>query len=669
MFTQKKLKKMKNIFLFVFIAFMASCQTKPTQLKVAKIFDNQMVIQREQPLRVWGRATPKSKITVKIADHETIVKTNTDGQWLAELPAVEAGGPYKLYVSAHDTTIMFNDVLCGDVWICSGQSNMAFSLINADNGSNELAKANYDKIRCYNIENDMEFKPLDTLRSNPVWYKATSDSLADFSAVGYFFGKYLHQELNVPIGLIGSNWGGTVVEAWASENTIKKFDAFTEDIATIQSLPTSVAEQKAKSDSAFNKWKNNEMLKGKGLSEKWYLPETNTADWKEMEIPNYFGDGFPELAEYKGAVWFRKSFDLAPAFVGKDLQLWLGQIDDHDQTWVNGQKVGETFFRDSWTGYTIPADILKEKDNVIVVRVFNVSGKGGFNGIPSYYDYYPENDRSHRMSNAGTWKFNKGIPYERDDEEGAVHPKIGPNDYPCMLYNAMINPIIGYPIKGAIWYQGESNAGRAYQYRELFPAMINDWRTIWDIGDFPFYFVQLANYMERNDKPEESAWAELREAQTMTLSLPNTGMATIIDIGEADDIHPTNKHDVGKRLALNALAKTYGQDVEFSGPMYKSHEVEGNKVIIEFSHADGLYASDEADVKGFTVAGEDKQFYTANAEINGDKIIVANPNVTDPVAVRYAWANNPATNLYNSAGLPAVPFRTDQWKGVTFGKK
>ncbi len=660
---------MKNLFLFIIIAFMASCQTKPTQLKVAKIFGDQMVIQREQPLRVWGRATPKSTITVKMVDQITTANTNANGQWLAELPAIEAGGPYKLYVSAHDTTIVFNDVLCGDVWICSGQSNMAFKLIDADSGMVELSAANDENIRFFDIENDMEFEPLDTLRSNPVWHKATSDSLANFSAVGYFFGKHLHKNLDVPVGLIGANWGGTVVEAWASANTIKNFDAFKEDVSTIQSLTTSVAEQKAKADSVFNEWKNNEMLKGIGLTEKWYLPETDVSNWKEMEIPNYFGDADPALAEFKGAVWFRKSFDLAPGFVGKNLKLWLGQIDDHDQAWVNGQKVGETFFRDSWTGYTIPADILKEKDNVLVVRVFNVSGKGGLNGIPSYYDYYPEFDRSRRMSNAGTWKYKKGITYEKDDPEGAIQPKIGPNDYPCMLYNAMINPIIGYPIKGAIWYQGESNASRAYQYRELFPAMITDWRTIWDVGDFPFYFVQLANFMERKDKPEESAWAELREAQTMTLNLPNTGMATIIDIGEGDDIHPTNKHDVGKRLALNALAKTYGLDIEFSGPMYKSHEINDNNVIIKFSHADGLHASDNKAVKGFAVAGEDQEFYWADAKIDGDKIIVCSKDVPNPVSVRYAWANNPATNLYNSAGLPAVPFRTDQWKGVTFGKE
>jgi sialate O-acetylesterase len=299
------------------------------------------------------------------------------------------------------------------------------------------------------------------------------------------------------------------------------------------------------------------------------------------------------------------------------------------------------------------------------MRIFDTGGKGGFKGNRLHFDYFPVDSKLKTLSSAGEWKYKKGSAFQGEPFDAPGNSRVGPNDYPSLLFNAMINPITNFAIKGAIWYQGESNASRAYQYRRVFPAMITDWRDQWGSGDFPFYFVQLANFRMRKDEPTESEWAELREAQTMTLSLPNTGMATIIDIGEADDIHPRNKRDVGKRLAMNALALTYAQQVEYSGPMYESHVVEGNKMIIRLKHAVGMYTSDEKEVKGFTIAGEDQIFYNADAVIEDGMLIVSSPSVAEPVAVRYAWADNPATNLYNSAALPMVPFRTDTWPGIT----
>jgi len=305
------------------------------------------------------------------------------------------------------------------------------------------------------------------------------------------------------------------------------------------------------------------------------------------------------------------------------------------------------------------------------VRVYDVFGKGGFRGNSTHFDYYPKGDRSTRLTTAGKWLFKKGDSLTRADREKLVANSIGPNDYPTCLFNAMIHPLLRFPVKGAIWYQGESNASRAYQYRTLFQALIRDWRKQWNCGDFPFYFVQLANFMERAKEPGESEWAELREAQTMALQLPHTGMATIIDIGEANDIHPTNKHDVGKRLALNALKITYGKNVVPHGPMFKSMEIKKNKVIISFDEcATELVTSDKKAPKGFAVAGKDKKFYWATAKIvDGNKIELTCSKVKEPVAVRYAWANNPEVNLYNKEGLPAVPFRTDDWPGLTVGKK
>ena len=386
-------------------------------------------------------------------------------------------------------------------------------------------------------------------------------------------------------------------------------------------------------------------------------------------VPAYWEEADTSLKDFDGAVWFRTTFDLLPEFSGKDIKMWFGKIDDHNQAWVNGVYLGETFFPDTWTNYTVPDSILKSEENILVMRVFDTGLKGGFSGNPSHFDYFPVNETDVKMTTAGEWHYRAGSSYEGSEEVLTGVDNIGPNSFPTLLYNAMIHPIINFPVKGAIWYQGESNASRAYQYRKVFPAMITDWRNQWKQGDFPFYFVQLANFMERDATPQESEWAELREAQTMTLSLPNTGMATIIDIGEANDIHPRNKHDVGERLARLALAKTYKHNLEYTGPIYDTHVVDENTIRIFLNHADSIYTSDEKPIQGFAIAGPDRKFYTANATLKGDVIVVSSPKVNNPVAVRYAWANNPATNLYNQAGLPMVPFRTDDWPSLTDNAK
>jgi len=665
-FISKKNAKMKNLVYLSVLFLFFSCSKPESNLQVAKIYGSGMVVQRNQPVKVWGSAAPGTKIDITFFENTASATAGDDGKWMVNLPEIDLGGPLEMKIQAHDTTIVFTDILAGDVWICSGQSNMEWALANTENGDVEANRANYPNIRFCDIEKDLEFFPLDTLRNELFWYKAeSSEALAAFSAVGYYYGKELHESLDIPIGLVGANWGGTIAETWMSLKAATALEDFNDKLTIMAQQEGTIEDANAALSNKMQKWKEEELMHGIGFDERWFLPETDITTWNTMKVPAYWEEADDNLKNFDGAVWFRTTFDPLPEFSGKDIEMWFGKIDDHSQAWVNGVYLGETFFPGTWTNYTAPDSILKEKNNVLVIRVFDTGLRGGFSGNPSHFDYFPVNETEIKLSTAGTWHYKAGKAYEGDEQTLKGIDRIGANSFPTLLYNAMIHPVINFPIKGAIWYQGESNASRAYQYRKVFPAMITDWRTQWEQGDFPFYYVQLANFMERNTKPEESEWAELREAQTMTLALPNTGMATIIDIGEADDIHPRNKKDVGKRLARQALAKTYNKDIEYSGPTYDTHIVEGNKVTIYLEHADSILTRDNKPVKGFTIAGADRVFYQANASIEGNSIIVSHPKVSEPVAVRYAWANNPATNLYNSEGLPMVPFRTDEWPGLT----
>ncbi|WP_431294926.1 sialate O-acetylesterase [Pedobacter sp. P26] len=394
---------------------------------------------------------------------------------------------------------------------------------------------------------------------------------------------------------------------------------------------------------------------------KWVTAETT--DWKSMTLPTLWEEA--ALKNFDGIVWFSRRVTIPENWKTNGIKLNLGTIDDNDITYVNGVKVGETVGYNVGRSYAIPADLLKPGENIITVRVFDSGGGGGIYGEAK--DLNVTNNAGEKISLAGDWKYKIGLDFK--NIEPKPYEENGPNR-PTVLYNAMIHPYLQFSIKGAIWYQGESNADRAYQYRELFPTMIKDWRQKWAQGDFPFYFVQLANFMQIDNEPSQSAWAELREAQQKTLALPNTGMATIIDIGDAKDIHPKNKQEVGRRLALIALAKTYGQKINYSGPVYQSNKIEGKQIILTFGNSqNGLKTADGKALKGFAIAGADKKFYWAKASIKGNQIIVSSDQVANPVAVRYAWGNNPLCNLVSNDGLPASPFRTDTWQGLTFAKK
>ena len=637
----------KKLFLLIVISIATVNVFAAIRLPV--IFKSSMVLQRDKEVKVWGFGDAAEKVEVNFKGQLYNTVTGKDGKWSVKLAAQTAGGPYNITFKGKANTVELTNILFGDVWICGGQSNMQYTLDQIGYSPTDTAAARNEKLRIFTASIGMDYVPTDDL-SGGTWSVASAEAIKYFSATAYFFGKFLSDSLQVPIGLISDNLGATSIETWMSAEALSTFPQFNSFYKTYLAPAKSIKEITAAFEKNKPEWQAKYYLKGQGIENKWYLPETNVADWKTMEIPAWWED--KGLADFDGAVWFRKTFDLPQNFKEEAFRLALNQIDDYDMVWVNGQKVGEGYGNQSWRNYSVPANILKPKDNVIVARVFDAGGKGGM------------------YSNAvwgnpillGKWL------YKADDKiDAATFPKpvvvnASPFSTPAILYNANIAPITSLAIKGFIWYQGESNAPRASEYKELFPAFINDWRKQFKQGDLPFLFVQLANYMNEVATPQQSDWAELRDAQAAALQLPNTGMATIIDIGEAGDIHPKNKWDVGRRLAQAALRVAYKKDVVSSGPTYESMEVNNGTITLYFAKTTGkLVTKDKYGyVHGFAVAGIDNIFYWAKASIKDNTVIVTCDEVKNPLAVRYAWSDNPGViDLYNAEGLPAVPFRTD----------
>ena len=621
------------------------------------LFSDEMVLQRGQSDPVWGWTTPGATVRVSVAGKKASALAGADGAWMAHLPLLPTGGPYTLRVDGPQTAVLVN-VRVGDVWVCSGQSNMEFGLGNAINADQETAAANYPKIRLFMVQHNVKLDPQATAPVAP-WAICTPQSVRQggwngFSAVGYFFGRDLYKSQHVPIGLIETDWGGTPAEAWTSGPALTKLPDFRAAVAQLGSsgsVTTSMAQQ-------MSAWyaKNDP-----GMAAKWSDPTADAAAWPTMTLPVLFQDaGIPELSSFNGIIWFRKTVDIPADAAGKDVTLHF-MADDNDTTWINGTQVGAMEGYNIPRAYHIPAGVLKAGPNTIAVRVLDTGGKGGIYGDPAGLSLEVPEGRT--ISLVGPWQYQAGVSLTK-----ATPLPRGPVDQntPTTLFNGMVNPLIPFGIKGAIWYQGEANAGRAYQYRTLLPAMIGDWRARWGEGNFPFYIVQLANWAPGGD-----SWPELQEAQWLTAkNVPNVGIATAIDIGDAIDIHPKNKQEVGRRLALVAEAQAFGEKVEDSGPLYKAMTVDGGAIRLTFTHlGGGLTAKNAAPLTGFTIAGADRKFVPADARIDGDAVAVSSALVPSPVAVRYAWAADPAISLYNKANLPALPFRTDDWPGVTVNNK
>ena len=643
----------------VFCSQMLLTFSLAAQVKLPKIFGDSMVLQRNAPLRVWGWAAPAEAITVQFHQQHKSVKADANGNWETVLAPEQVGGPYELQVKGK-TTITLHGILMGDVWVCSGQSNMEMpvkgwsQVVNADQ---EIAAANYPSIRLFTVEKNVQGKPADEVKSGS-WQTCTPQSLPPFSAVGYFFGRTLHQQLHVPIGLINATWGGTDIESWISRKGFESEPYY--KWLTAITPEKSMAEMTAMKYQQMQAYLASIQLNNIDTAtiKQWPSIDLDDSKWRTMQVPEVWETQLPG-PKFDGVIWYRKEINIGDADAGKPAVLHLAMIDDNDVSYVNGVQVGAVQGYNVKRVYNIPGSLLKKGKNVIAVRVQDTGGGGGIYGEKE--DCVLTIDGKN-TSLAGSWKFRI--------ESMETNTGIGANDYPSVLYNGMISPLVKLAIKGAIWYQGENNASRAFEYRKAMPLLINDWRMRWKQPALPFYFVQLTSFNNANGNSNKgSSWAELREAQTLASALPNTGMAVTIDVGEPGDIHPHNKQDVGKRLALLALQKTYGIKTVASGPVYKSMQVKGNSVTIQFTNTDkGLTAS--SDVTGFEVAGADQHFYPAKTTIAGNAVIVSAPAVNTPVAVRYAWADDDSkANLFNAAGFPAAPFRTDNWKSITEGKK
>ncbi|WP_347160110.1 sialate O-acetylesterase [Pontibacter chitinilyticus] len=653
---------------------MACCSLQQAVAKVSlpAVFSNNMVLQQQTNAPLWGMAEPTKIIRITTSWNNKTYQTQADaaGNWKLQVSTPTASEKPNTITFDDGEPLTLQNVLIGEVWVCSGQSNMEMPLEGwgkIKDYKQEIANSTYPNIRLLQVEKATSTVPLRDMKvENGGWQPCSPETVADFSAVAYFFGRNIYQNQHIPIGLIHTSWGGTIAEAWTSGQSLKQMPDFAPAVTQMEQAPNDPAALMQQYQQQLQAWQAQLAAKDPGYKQDkaiWATPNLSEADWKEMKLPaNWENAGLPD---FDGVVWFRKKITIPASMAGQDLTLTLGPVDDDDITWFNGVEVGQTQVWDKPRSYTIPAKLVKAGENILSVRVFDGSGGGGIYGQPDQLKLTAANNKPIALS--GNWHYKVGV--NASELPAAPLAPEGPNR-PTVLYNAMIQPLVPFAIRGAIWYQGESNANRAYQYQQLFPLLIADWRKQWGQGDFPFYFVQLANFMDETNVPGESEWAELREAQLKTLTMPNTGMAVAIDIGEAGDIHPKNKQEVGRRLALIARAKVYGEDIPYSGPVFQSYKTEGHTIRLAFQHTKGgLQVKDGTELKGFAIAGADKQFHWANARIEGNEVIVSSPEVAAPVAVRYDWANNPVGNLYNGAGLPASPFRTDTWPGLTVANR
>jgi|BioPla2DNA2_1021312.scaffolds.fasta_scaffold01663_5 sialate O-acetylesterase len=674
--------KKSIIFTLLYTLYMISVQA---QISLSPLFTDNMVLQQQTDAPIWGKAKAKQQINIFSSwDQQTqTIVANEQGMWKANLVTPKAGGPYEIIVSSgKKEKINLKNVLIGEVWLCSGQSNMEFRMHEKlVNQQQEIAAANFPEIRMIAIERETALVPMDNCTIiNDTWQVCSPETVGEFSAVAYFFGKNLHENLNVPIGLINSSWGGTIVQAWTEGDHLSQTPYYHDYVREIRQMHSDKQKLERIHQQRMKNWLRELNTKDQGIENGkpvWVNKDFDDANWFDFPVP-----GMAQtvgMTPKNGVFWFRKEIDIPVSWSGQEIIINMGPIDDDDFTYFNGELIGQTKGRMSPRNYKIPGNLVKPGKSVIAIRMIDTGGLGGLGGDTE--SYWLSSSKG-RIGISGNWKAKlsldlntiRPLPRRLDDS----------TNEPAVLYNAMINPLVPYAFKGAIWYQGESdtksaiqhriltdipyiqedesNAGLAVQYRDLLSLMINSWRKKFG-HEFPFYMVQLANFMKLQTEPVESSWAELREAQSLTAKhLNNTGIAIAIDIGEADDIHPGNKQDVGKRLALAARAQTYGEKITYSGPVYKTYKIEGNSIRLSFEHTDGgLQTKNGEKLQGFTIAGVDHRFYWADAIIDGDEIIVSSPEVEFPIAVRYAWANNPICNLYNGAGLPASPFRTDSW--------
>jgi sialate O-acetylesterase len=643
---------MKRIIAIGCTALICLFQQVNAEVKLPRLVRDSMVLQRDAKIRIWGWAAPGEKLSIKFNSKQYKATAGKDGKWAVFLAPMKAGGPYQMNIDASNH-IVLKDILVGDVWICSGQSNMVHQMIlHRERYEKDIATADYPAIRHFWIPTMTDMQgPHDDLPTG-YWKAANPQDVLQFSAVAYFFARKIYEQYKVPIGLINASVGGTPSQAWTSEEGLQEFPAIVSTIT--RNKDTAWFNDNNRKAIANQPPRSQGMDKGLAANNPWYAVNYKPVNWRPINIPGYWED--QGIRDLDGVVWYRKEIEVPAAMANQPAKIALGRIIDADVLYVNGKQVGNTTYQYPQRRYQLPAGTLQAGKNVLVIRVTNNSGKGGFVPDKPYY-LAAEKDT---IDLKGTWLYKVGEVYAPVRPGGGG--VISAQNSPTALYNAMLAPTTNYTIKGFLWYQGEANTFNAKEYASLMPALIKDWRNKWQQGELPFLFVQLPGFMDVQYLPSESQWAATREAQLKTLAVANTGMAVAIDLGEWNDIHPDNKKDVGERLALWARHLSYGDSSSvFSGPLYQSQQVDGNKIIINFTNTgSGLITKDGEAPGEFAIAGADKKFVWAKATISGNQVVVWNDGVTNPVYVRYAWADNPDNpNLYNKEGLPASPFRTD----------
>jgi sialate O-acetylesterase len=681
-----------STFILAALAALAGSCSAPADVTLPAIFSDHMVLRRKEKVPVWGHASPGEHVTVKIGDISSETEAGADGKWRTQLDLhAQTDGPFTLTVTGKNT-LTISDVLIGEVWLCGGQSNMELTVSRTIGAPAEIAASANPQIRMFSMKRTFALEPAEDCEGK--WLVAGPGTTGNFTAVGYYFAKRLQQSLHVPVGLINDNYGGSVIEAWLG------YDAIAADpdlkatadklLADAKSYPEKLKDFQA----AYKTWSEQNQRIDRPIPDvnSYAGPDIATSDWKTINLPGKFAtQGLPDA----GAVWLRQNIDVPMGATTSYLTLHLDGIHDFDHVYWNGAEIGSTTpekttsYNDSVPSslrrrYDIAQTAVKSGRSVLAIRVFSPGGGGGVDG---------------KIDGGGiriTGQWQAKAEYEFPPLSAAaqaaypVQPPFlgGQRNIATELYNGMLHPVEPYALRGFLWYQGESNTGRAVQYKGELAELIREWRADWGEGDIPFYYCQLANYMAKKPTPTESAWAEIRESMTSDLSLPNTGQAILIDLGESDDIHYRNKKDAGDRVALIALANTYEQKVAFSGPMYSSSTVEGHAIRVKFTHTDGglvaktlpatyqpktllpqtvplIRNSPKSELEGFAICGADHRWVWADATIDGDSVVVSSSDVPAPVAVRYAWADNPTCNLYNGAGLPAGPFRTDNFPLLT----
>jgi len=644
----------------ILLSCIASAQTAPEPASkplpfVSPIFGDNMVLQRGKSDTLWGWSEPGDKIQIEIAGKTADAVAGPDRRWQVKIQPPRAGGPYTVKISGRQTVELQN-VLVGDVWLCGGQSNMQVSLLRARDGQDEVKAANYPDIRFFSVAAHSAYHHSDTVEGS--WKVVSPETANSVSAVAYYFARKVQSEVHVPIGLVVDALGGTPAEAWTSAAALRPLKDFDVPLAELDKLSATNAPEYG---NYVMHWYDEYDI---GLKGKWSSPDLDDSTWKAVNIPGGFSElGVPDTP---AVAWFRKEIVLPdPVPAGRAL-IFLGSIERMDTAFVNGTWVGASAWVENPRVYFIPDNVLKPGRNQIAIRVLKTKPQGGFLAKPE--DLRLTLGDKSSIPLAGEWKGQLSL------DARPPHPlPIGYENWPVMpsvLYEGMLAPIAPLSITGALWYQGEQNSERGFQYRKILPVMISDWRKLFGQGDFPFYIVSLPAFKHRSETPIDDAWAETRESQALAAAtVPNSCLAVTIDTGDPDNIHPMDKRPVGERLALCALAKHYKKKVVYSGPTLATADRLPGSIRLHFAHTDGGLVVKGPKLGEFAIAGDDHKWYWAEARVEGKTVVVSSPSVPAPKEVRYAWQSDPSATLFNGAGLPAVPFRTDHWPGITEGQR